>query len=258
MKLSRSHLDPVLLSAAGIVLPCWTVIWLISNWSWAALASVVAVSWILGANISMFAHRAWCHRSWHPNAVVNWIGLVIFHITMVGNSIGWVGVHREHHRFCDTERDPHSPLHRSRWHIQFLSYFNRVKPQYILDVARDTKHQWFYQWYWALNLALWAALAAVDVGLLAGWLAVLGLTVFKLHTINSLCHATPRWLLPIDNTHTSTNSVLMVLLNINNGEAWHKNHHVNASAWSFRQRWYEIDPPAAVIWLLTRLGWAKV
>lgn len=258
MKLSRSTIDPVLLSTAGIVLPLWCVIWLLYTGSWSMLAAVVLTSWALGANISMFAHRCWCHRSWQPSAVVNWVGLIVFHLTMAGNSIGWVGVHREHHRFCDTEKDPHSPLHKSRWSIQFLSYFNRVKPQYILDVARDTKHQWFYQWYWLINATWWAVLAMIDLNLLAWWLAVLGLTIFKLHTINSLCHDTPKWLLPIDNNHTSTNSLLMVLLNINNGEAWHKNHHTNASAWSFRKRWYEIDPPAAVIWVLCRLGLAKV
>lgn len=258
MHLSRAKIDPYLLTFAGIVLPAWTVISMTWVGSWTYFWCVLIASWILGANISMFAHRAWCHRSWHPNAAINWIGLVVFHLTMVGNSIGWVGVHREHHRFCDTNKDPHSPLYRSRWHIQLLSYFNRVKPQYILDLARDTKHKWFYRWYWQLNFAVWIALAVIDIWLLGWWMAVLGLTIFKLHTINSLCHATPRWLLPVQNTHTSTNSLLMVLLNINNGEAWHKNHHVNASAWSFRQRWYEIDPPAAVIWLLTRLGWATV
>jgi fatty-acid desaturase len=258
MKISRSALDPVLLSAAGIGLPLWAVYWLILHWSWPTLLTVIATSWILGANISMFAHRAWSHKSWKPSSAVNWVGMILFHLTMVGNSIGWVGIHREHHKFCDTDRDPHSPLHKSRWRIQFLSYFNRVKPQFILDLARDPHHQWFYRWYWLINFAWWTVLALISFELLALWLAVLGVTIFKLHTINSLCHATPKFLLPINNDHTSTNSVLMVLLNVNNGEAWHKNHHGNASAWSFRQRWYEIDPPAVVIWTLCRLGWAKV
>ena len=258
MKIARSSLDPILLSVAGMILPAWTLIWLIHSWSWSDLLAVVAMSWILGANISMFAHRSWCHRSWNPHALVNWIGLIVFHITLVGNSIGWIGIHREHHKFCDTERDPHSPVHKSRWCIQFLSYFNHVKPQYILDVARDRQHQWFYRWYWQLNLVWWATLMIIDPMILAWWMAVLGMTIFKLHTINSLCHATPQWLLPIQNDHTSTNSVVMVLLNINNGEAWHKNHHQEASTYRFGNRWYEVDPPAKVIELLAKLNLATI
>lgn len=257
MKITRSAIDPILLSAAAIIFPIWTITWLWMNWSWPNFATIVVINWILGANISLFAHRAWCHRSWQPHPVVNMLGLIIFHLTMVGNSIGWAGVHREHHRFCDTDKDPHSPYHKSRVSIQFLSYFNKIKPQYILDLARDKKHQWFYQNYWWLNLVCFVLLLILDPAILQLWIAALGLTIFKLHTINSLCHRTPAILLPIENTDTSSNSVVMVLLNLNNGEAWHKNHHQNASNWSFRQRWYEIDPPAMAIWTLTKLGLAK-
>ena len=27
-----------------------------------------------------------------------------------GNPIDWVSTHRYHHQFCDSDRDPHSPL----------------------------------------------------------------------------------------------------------------------------------------------------
>lgn len=27
-----------------------------------------------------------------------------------GNPIDWVSTHRYHHQFCDSERDPHSPI----------------------------------------------------------------------------------------------------------------------------------------------------
>jgi fatty-acid desaturase len=50
----------------------------------------------------------------------------------------------------------------------------------------------------------------------------------------------------------------MVLLNINNGEAWHKNHHQNAANYRFSQRWYEIDPPARIIELLVYCKLAEI
>ena len=258
MKISRSAIDPVLLSAIGMLFPVWTVAWLWINWSWTAFFVMLLTSWFMGIHITMFAHRAWCHRAWKPSSIVNWYGLIVFSLCMVGNSIGWVGIHREHHAHCDTDRDPHSPYHKSRWAIQFLSYFNQVKTKYIVDLGRDSRHLWFYHRYWALNIVWFALLFAIDPALVGFWIAVIGLTVFKLHTINSLCHRTPWFLLPIHNDDTSSNSVLMVLLNINNGEAWHKNHHQNAANYRFSQRWYEIDPPARIIELLAYCKLAEI
>lgn len=258
MKLSRSAIDPILLSAIGMLFPIWTVIWLWLNGSWTGFAAMLLTSWFMGIHITMFAHRAWCHRAWQPNAAVNLYGLVVFSLCLVGNSVGWVGIHREHHAHCDTERDPHSPYHKSRWAIQFLSYFNTVKTKYIVDLGRDTNHLWFYRWYWTINAVWFVLIALIDINLLGFWIAAIGLTVFKLHTINSLCHRTPKFLLPIRNDDTSSNSILMVLLNINNGEAWHKNHHQNATAYRFSQRWYEIDPPARIIEWLAALGLAQI
>ena len=200
MKISRSAIDPVVLSAIGILFPIWTVTWLWLNWTWPAFFAMLVTSWFMGIHITMFAHRAWCHRAWKPSTIVNWYGLIVFSLCLVGNSIGWVGIHREHHAHCDI----------------------------------------------------------IDPALVGFWIASIGLTVFKLHTINSLCHRTPWYLLPIRNDDTSSNSVLMVLLNINNGEAWHKNHHQNATNYRFSQYWYEIDPPARIIELLVHFKLASI
>lgn len=258
MKLTRSTVDPVILSTIGIVFPAWTLAWCWLNWSLSNFFGMLLVSWFLGIHITMFAHRTWCHKSWVPSPIVNFWGLCFFSVCLVGNSIGWVGVHREHHRFCDTDRDPHSPYHKSWLKIQFLSYFNKVKPQYIVDLGRDRLHLWFYHWYWAINIAVFAIVGIIDIDLLGWWIAAIGLTVFKLHTINSLCHKTPWWLWPVQNSDTSTNSIGMVLLNINNGEAWHKNHHQSPGDWNFSRAWWQLDPPAWIIRLLVLCKLASV
>lgn len=255
MKLSRSNIDPVLLSAIGILFPIWTVFWLVTNWAWSTFFIVLLTSWFIGIHITMFAHRAWCHRSWQPNLALKWYGLVVFSLCLVGNSIGWVGIHREHHAHSDTDKDPHSPYYKSRWTIQFLSYFNHVKTKYIVDLGRDDHHILFYRWYWLIN-AIWISiLAIIDPVILGYWIAAIGLTVFKLHSVNSLSHRTPWFLLPIHNVESSSNSILLALLNINNGEAWHKNHHQAATNYRFGHAWYEVDPPARIIEILS---WCKL
>ena len=38
------------------------------------------------------------------------------------------------------------------------------------------------------------------------------------------------------------------------GEGWHNNHHANPRAWSYREKWWEWDPGAAVVWVILRLS----
>ena len=37
------------------------------------------------------------------------------------------------------------------------------------------------------------------------------------------------------------------------GEGWHNNHHANPRAWSYRERWWEWDPGATVVWAILRV-----
>jgi stearoyl-CoA desaturase (delta-9 desaturase) len=247
MNLSRTHTDPILLSAIGILFPVWTVYWVFLNFSLSNIALVVIGSWLLGINISMFAHRNWCHKAWSTNTFINLIGLFVFTVSLVGNSIGWVGIHREHHRFTDTEKDPHSPLYKSRWRIQFLSYFNPVKLPYIVDVGRSNLHLWFYKHYWYINLIFVMLLGVTSIDFLLFWIAVIGLTIFKLHIVNSLSHATPKFLIPMNSSTNISNSLVLGVLFVNSGEAWHKNHHDDPKNARFGKHWYQIDIPFMLI-----------
>ena len=38
------------------------------------------------------------------------------------------------------------------------------------------------------------------------------------------------------------------------GEGWHNNHHANPRAWSYREKWWEWDTGAAVVWVILRLS----
>lgn len=255
-KLTRSQFDPFMLTAIGIFCQIWMVYWVVTHFTFQDLIPFFLVSWFVGMHITLFPHRAWSHRSWTPNKWVGIWGEFVFSIIMAGNVIGWVGVHREHHKFADTDKDPHSPLYKSRFAIQFLSYYNKVKHRYIVDVGRDPIHLWFYNNYWyvvaAWLILMWAC------GLLGFWLACMGMCIMKLHGTNSVSHNTPWFFLPFKGKDKATNSLVLILLNINNGEAWHHNHHADGNDWRIGRKWYEIDPPAWVIMGLVKLNLATV
>jgi stearoyl-CoA desaturase (Delta-9 desaturase) len=258
MTLKRTTVDPIVLTAIGLLSPMVTVYWIVENFNVISIMLLLVVAWIVGINTTIFAHRAWTHKSWAPNKELNIVGLFLFTVTMISNSIGWVSVHREHHRYSDTKDDPHSPYFKSRWTIQFLPYFNRIRVQYVVDLVRDSTHVWFAKNYWLIILLWLVALSSVSIDAVVFWFAVVGMSSMKMLSINSLGHKTPKWLLPIGSCENSTNSVILAVLNINNGEAWHRNHHEDPMNYRFGRKWYEVDPAARTIELFEQVGLAKI
>lgn len=58
-----------------------------------------------------------------------------------GDPIDWVNTHRCHHRFVDTERDPHSPIQgfwfsHITWLLDSYSLTKRVCPKYFTDFQK--------------------------------------------------------------------------------------------------------------------------
>lgn len=258
MQINRTVIDPILLTSIAVFFPFYTVYWICTNFNIQSLLTFFSVTWILGASITMFVHRAWSHRAWIPNKAVNFIGMLLFTLSLTGTTIGWVSVHREHHRHSDTDKDPHSPYFKSRWYVQFLNYYSKIHVQYITDLLRDPMHLWFAKNYWYINFAFMLGLYFIDPSWLLLWIACAGNHVLKMHTINSLTHNAPRWVLPTTQGFGASNSLLLMVLHGFQGEALHKNHHDDPRNWNFRRHWYEIDLPGQIILLLSKLGLARL
>ncbi|EOY25822.1 Fatty acid desaturase 5 isoform 3 [Theobroma cacao] len=79
------------------------------NWPafWLAVG-LYGVTGLLGITLSF--HRNLSHRSFK---VPKWLEYFFAYCgvqALQGNPIDWVSTHRYHHQFCDSDRDPHSPI----------------------------------------------------------------------------------------------------------------------------------------------------
>lgn len=87
-----------------------------------------------------------------------------------GSLIGWTAVHKLHHKYSDTERDPHSPIHLG-WRIFLGAYnidFNKwTVRKWIVDPFHRIVHEYYYGW-----LLLWGIFLSI-VSWLIGWPLVL-------------------------------------------------------------------------------------
>jgi len=231
------------------------IYWLSLNLNWQSILTLYIVSVVVSWHVSLFGHRAWAHKAWKPNKFVELWGLLVFTLLLTGTSVGYVGTHRQHHRHTDTDKDPHSPFHMSRFRIQFLLWNVDLQLGYLADMLRQPMHVWFMKYYWFINLAWFIILYLSDPNWLLFWFALIGITHLRQHIINSLAHNTPWWCIPIGPRDIS-NSILLGL--ITPGESWHRNHHDDPANYNFSRRWYELDPPAQIIDTLVRLRLAEI
>ncbi|RYY31575.1 MAG: acyl-CoA desaturase [Chitinophagaceae bacterium] len=177
-------------------------------------------------------------------------------------------MHRMHHAFTDTEKDPHSPMY-SKHVVDMMLKTHRVYSDIftgktvveerftknvptwrsfdtfahstfsrLVWVAAYLAFFWFFatSWWWYLLLPIVFSMGVVH-GAIINWYA------HKFGYINYKVKNTSMNLLKID--------ILMM------GESYHNNHHKFPGSVNFGKRWHEWDPTYPVILFLKWLGIIK-
>jgi stearoyl-CoA desaturase (delta-9 desaturase) len=238
--------------------------------------TILAVAYVITAlGITVGFHRMLTHRSFKTSAVLRGILAAIGSAAIEGPVISWVADHRKHHAFSDQPGDPHSPHvgHGGGWggalrglfhaHLGWLFIHTErgSKQRYAPDLIKDrvvrTVDRTFLLW------AIAGLLIPFGIGYLLGGTLVAGLTallwggavrVFLVHhvtySINSVCHVFGRR--KFATTDESRNVFWLALPTM--GEAWHNNHHAFPTSAAHGLGRLELDPSAAVIRALERLG----
>jgi stearoyl-CoA desaturase (delta-9 desaturase) len=178
-------------------------------------------------------------------------------------------MHRMHHAYTDTEKDPHSPMFDDNifamfWRTRSFTsgYFNKriaVEERFLKNVpdwplldkiAHSTISRvgWvvFYIAFYVqfAPSAWWYLLLPIHALLLPLHGAVINWFAHKYGTVNFELKNTSRNLYPMD----------LLLM----GEAYHNNHHKTPSAVNFGKRWYEVDPTYPIILFLNWIGVIKI
>ncbi len=193
---------------------------------WYVTIPAIVISQIVYVGLcgTMLFHRTIAHRNTiHPLAetvliLVSWLGAT-------SSALAWAGVHRKHHRYSDTEKDPHSPKWMGRWKAYWqLSNNDTDIVKYVPDLLRKPlylfQHKYYFHVLWPIHLAgliflswQWYWILLIVPGVLM-W--------FGGSMINVFCHG---------NEGPRNVPLLGFLIG---GEGWHKNHHEEPANPSFR------------------------
>ena len=247
----------VLLPVAGLVMAIiLSCVW---GFSWVNVGLMLGMYAVTMLGITAGFHRLFTHRSFQTIAPIRFVLGALGSMAFQGSLVTWVGLHRKHHKYSDSEGDPHSPhdddgramgLLRGFWHAhigwafapmpddiaRYAGDLNRSRAARVLDALFPL---------WALvGLLIPSAIGFACLGwrgaisgLLWGGLARVFLAHHVTWCVNSVCHL---WgSRPYASGDESRNNALVGVLAL--GEGWHNNHHAFPSSARHGLRWWQLD-----------------
>jgi len=246
-------------------------------------------SWVDGIDLAIFAgmylitaggvtvgfHRLLTHRAFQTKPWLTYTFAVAGSLSVQGSVMDWVADHRKHHAHTDEEGDPHSPHvgHGSGlsglWHAH-AGWLTRTQGQadwkkYAKDLYEDPimrqigkKFPYLVLVSLLIPTLLGYALHGFTLeGAIRGYIWGGLVRIFLVHhvtwSVNSICHffGTRRF----DLEDKSTNVAWLAIPSL--GESWHHNHHAFPRSAEHGLKWYEVDPSAAFIRGLEKIGLAS-
>lgn len=199
-------------------------------------------------------HRYFSHKSFKTSRAFQFVLAALGQTSFQRGALWWAAKHRAHHRYSDTELDPHSPGQHGFFMAHVGWIFDRHKKEADLSVIPDLTR--FSELVWldkhhkipAFALALICFLIDGWTGLVVGFLIS---TVVLFHCtffINSLAHVVGRQRYVTGDD--SRNNWWLALITL--GEGWHNNHHFYQASTRQGFRWWEID---VTFYTLKMLSW---
>lgn len=88
-------------------------------------------------------HRYWTHKQFDMSLVSQHIICFFGLFSMIGSPLSYAYLHRWHHRFSDTDRDLHSPIH-GRFHAFIGWYFKPLPDIPIISIKDLLKSKFSY------------------------------------------------------------------------------------------------------------------
>lgn len=242
---------------------------------------VVLVAFLVHWYLSLFCQTFFLHRySAHKMFTMNkfWERFFYF-LTYISQGSSYLSprayaiLHRMHHAFSDTERDPHSPHHTKN--VFTMMWSTKEIYNAVLSRKREVEHRfernypewnlieklgdsWVSRIGWGLLYSAFYILAYIYLDMHWAFFFLL-----PIHFLMGPIHgAIVNWsghkygYQNFDNQDESKNSLIFDFLML--GELFQNNHHKRPNSINFGQKWFEFDPTYPVIKLLDKLKIIKV
>lgn len=221
---------------------------------------------------TFFHHRYASHRAFEMNKFWEKFFFIFTYITQGSHYMSpraYAIMHRMHHAYTDTDKDPHSPNFSSNLFSMMLRTRNIYRDIYTGKIEVEEKFtknlpEWKLLDRWGnsgLSRLLWviAYITFFIFFATSPWQylllpVIITMGAFHGAIINWFAHKVGYKNFKLNNTSENLFPVSVFML----GESYHNNHHKFPSGVNFAVRKYEFDPVYPVILLLNKLRIIKI
>jgi stearoyl-CoA desaturase (delta-9 desaturase) len=226
------------------------------GFSWQGLALAVALYYVRMFGVTGGYHRYFSHRTYRTSRAFQLVLAVLAQSSVQKGALWWAAHHRDHHKYSDTPKDPHSYRDYGFWysHVGWILSSETEETDFsrISDLARYPELRWLNKWHVVPGVVL-----AVALFLIGGWSALVWgffvSTTLLWHgtfTINSLSHIWGRR--RYSTTDDSKNNPVLAIVTM--GEGWHNNHHYYPRSVRQGFHWWQVDMTYYVLRALSAVG----
>ena len=216
-------------------------------------------------SVTLFLHRSQAHRGIYFHPIISHFMRFWLWLTTGMNTKAWVAIHRKHHRYCETQDDPHSPhvygifkvLFAGAWLYasaandkQMISSYGVGTPNDWIENKIYTPHPWLGVFIMLLiNLLIFGYW-----GLLIWGIQMIWIPFWAAGVVNGLGHY---WGYKNGVTKDKSKNISPFGIIIG-GEELHNNHHLEPKNPKLSRRWFEFDLGWVWFNIFKMLGLAKL
>tara|TARA_X000000950_G_C13779420_1_gene604446 strand:- start:39 stop:680 length:642 start_codon:yes stop_codon:yes gene_type:complete len=131
------------------------------NIAWAVAIFFASMVWtkLIGSDI---VHYYFGHGK-YKDCIKSYLYTFLALTTGLGSPISFAASHRQHHKYTDTKRDPHSPGHIGWFRVYFLDWEpQNIQPRMIADFVRSKFQRWMHKNWFYLQIALISVVSLID------------------------------------------------------------------------------------------------
>jgi len=201
-----------------------------------------------GIGSEIGAHRLWAHYSFDTSNFYKKIMIALQTLAGEGSIIAFAGVHRLHHRYSDTDKDPHSPKNNLLGTIFYHYEVKEFNPRLIKDLIVDKwlviQHRQYF------NIQLILAILLLLISPLWLWLYAVNIlsTLWINFLVNVVCHRWGTNANGLDNSSKNNSWADIFLL----GVGLHNNHHKDPGAYDLAWKPNQFDVWAKIIKIIKK------
>lgn len=226
------------------------------EFSWSMLALTIFMYFLIfGFGVSMTLHRGISHGSLRLHPIVEMIGKFFASVGGTGSPISWVLVHKAHHKYSDTDKDPHSAKDVLKY---LVGKYPTVSTQGMRRLAKSKFNKFLHRYYYLVVGVYGACWLAFGFDLFCyGFVYPMVLNMIAGHLVNWYTHSDYIFNYRLHNTKdTSQNNLIIGLLTW--GEGFHNTHHKYPSRANFGTKPWEVDVTFGAIQILKKFKLVNV